>query len=144
MTMSIRVVPLAVMPIKSLICDATMSMATADVNPEFTGPEMKSIKKPATSWDKRKTKKCLLSDRIASNLVLPRPSAAETLRSRSTRACRTRARVRGACCTSSTTRWPSVPWALPCRSPGRRTSNTRRTNRTTLAVVNSVNNETDG
>jgi len=40
------VVPAAFMPIKSLICDATMSIATADVNPEFTGPEMKSIKNP--------------------------------------------------------------------------------------------------
>lgn len=45
--MSNRVVPAALIPIKSFICDATMSMATADVNPEFTGPEMKSIKKPA-------------------------------------------------------------------------------------------------
>jgi len=44
--MSNSVVPAALTPIKSLICDATMSIATADVNPEFTGPEMKSIKKP--------------------------------------------------------------------------------------------------
>lgn len=44
--MSNSVVPAALMPIKSLNCDATMSMATADVNPEFTGPEIKSIKKP--------------------------------------------------------------------------------------------------
>jgi len=45
---STNVVPTALMPIKSLICDTTMSIATADVNPEFTGPEMKSIKKPTT------------------------------------------------------------------------------------------------
>lgn len=47
--MSIKVDPAALTPIKSLICDATISIATADVNPEFTGPEMKSIKKPTTS-----------------------------------------------------------------------------------------------
>lgn len=46
MIMSVRFVPAALIPIKSLICDVTISMATADVNPEFTGPEMKSIKKP--------------------------------------------------------------------------------------------------
>lgn len=46
-TMSNRVEPTARMPIMSLIWDTTMSMATADVNPAFTGPEMKSIKKPA-------------------------------------------------------------------------------------------------
>lgn len=46
MSMSNRVVPEACTPIKSFICDATMSIATAEVNPEFTGPEMKSIKKP--------------------------------------------------------------------------------------------------
>jgi hypothetical protein len=45
---STSVVPAAFTPIKSLICDATMSIATADVNPEFTGPEIKSIKKPMT------------------------------------------------------------------------------------------------
>lgn len=45
--MSTSVVPAALTPIKSLICDATISIATADVNPEFTGPEIKSIKKPA-------------------------------------------------------------------------------------------------
>lgn len=44
--MSNNVVPAALIPIKSLNCDATISMATADVNPEFTGPEIKSIKKP--------------------------------------------------------------------------------------------------
>lgn len=47
MIMFTRVVPAALIPIKSLIWDATMSIATADVNPEFTGPEMKSIKNPA-------------------------------------------------------------------------------------------------
>jgi hypothetical protein len=49
MIISDMVVPAALMPIKSFICDVTMSMATADVNPELTGPEMKSIKKPAMS-----------------------------------------------------------------------------------------------
>lgn len=43
---SVRVEPVALIPKMSLICDATMSMATADVNPAFTGPEIKSIKKP--------------------------------------------------------------------------------------------------
>lgn len=46
-TISTRVVPAALIPIRSFICDVTISMATADVNPELTGPEMKSIKKPA-------------------------------------------------------------------------------------------------
>lgn len=45
-TMSSRVDPTARIPIMSLIWDTTMSMATADVNPAFTGPEMKSIKNP--------------------------------------------------------------------------------------------------
>lgn len=45
-TMSSRVDPTARMPIMSLTWDTTMSMATADVNPAFTGPEMKSIKNP--------------------------------------------------------------------------------------------------
>lgn len=45
-TMSIRVDPTARIPIMSLTWDTTISMATADVNPAFTGPEMKSIKNP--------------------------------------------------------------------------------------------------
>lgn len=49
MTISNRVVPTARIPSMSLICDAMMSIDTAEVNPEFTGPEMKSIKKPATN-----------------------------------------------------------------------------------------------
>lgn len=51
MIISNRVLPAAVTPIMSLICDATMSIATADVNPEFTGSEMKSIKKPALLYN---------------------------------------------------------------------------------------------
>lgn len=46
MTIVHRVDPTARMPMMSLICDAIMSIATADVNPAFTGPEIKSIKKP--------------------------------------------------------------------------------------------------
>lgn len=41
-----RFVPAALIPTRSLNWDIKMSMATADVNPELTGPEMKSIKKP--------------------------------------------------------------------------------------------------
>lgn len=44
-----RVLPAALTPIMSLICDAIISIATAEVNPEFTGPEMKSIKKPTVT-----------------------------------------------------------------------------------------------
>jgi len=47
MSISNRVLPAAFTPIMSLIWDAMISIATADVNPEFTGPEMKSIIKPA-------------------------------------------------------------------------------------------------
>lgn len=47
-----KVDPTAFTPIMSLICDATIRIATADVNPEFTGPEMKSIKNPAISRNK--------------------------------------------------------------------------------------------
>lgn len=46
MIIFVRFAPAALMPTRSLNCDIKMSMATADVNPEFTGPEMKSIKKP--------------------------------------------------------------------------------------------------
>lgn len=42
-----RVVPVAFMPKMSLIWDAMMSIVTAEVNPAFTGPEIKSIRKPA-------------------------------------------------------------------------------------------------
>lgn len=45
-TMWGRVDPTACIPSMSLIWDSTMSMATAEVKPAFTGPEMKSIKKP--------------------------------------------------------------------------------------------------
>lgn len=45
-----RVVPTARIPSTSLTCDAMMSIETADVNPEFTGPDIKSIKKPATIY----------------------------------------------------------------------------------------------
>lgn len=44
-----RVDPAAFTPIMSLTCDVTINIATADVNPEFTGPEMKSIKIPKAS-----------------------------------------------------------------------------------------------
>lgn len=47
MTISEKVVPAACTPIKSLTWDAIMSIATADVYPAFTGPEIKSIKNPA-------------------------------------------------------------------------------------------------
>lgn len=40
--------PLAEMPRISLICDVTIIRATADVKPELTGPDTKSIKKPGT------------------------------------------------------------------------------------------------
>lgn len=41
-----NVVPEAVMPRTSLTCDVTMIRAQADVNPEDTGPDTKSIKNP--------------------------------------------------------------------------------------------------
>ena len=41
-----NVAPFAVIPSISLICDVTIIKATADVNPELTGPETKSIKNP--------------------------------------------------------------------------------------------------
>lgn len=46
---SSNVDPAELTPIISVICDATIRIETADVNPEFTGPEMKSIKKPKTT-----------------------------------------------------------------------------------------------
>lgn len=46
MNISIKFDPITLIPIMCLICDEIMIIATADVNPAFTGPEMKSIKKP--------------------------------------------------------------------------------------------------
>lgn len=46
MIICVKVDPVALIPKMSLICDATMSTLTADVNPAFTGPEIKSMKKP--------------------------------------------------------------------------------------------------
>ena len=43
---SMKVVPVAVIPNTSLTCDVTMIRAAADVNPEETGPDMKSITNP--------------------------------------------------------------------------------------------------
>lgn len=41
-----KVVPSAGTPKISFICDETIIKATADVNPELTGPETKFIMKP--------------------------------------------------------------------------------------------------
>lgn len=41
-----KVFPVAVIPNISLTCDVTMIRAAADVNPEETGPDMKSIINP--------------------------------------------------------------------------------------------------
>lgn len=42
----IKVPPDAVIPRTSLICDVTMIRATADVKPDDTGPETKSMRNP--------------------------------------------------------------------------------------------------
>lgn len=44
---SMKVFPDAFIPSTSLTCDVTMIRAAADVNPEETGPDMKSITNPA-------------------------------------------------------------------------------------------------
>ena len=44
---SMKVLPLAVIPKRSLICDERIIKATALVNPEETGPDTKSIKNPS-------------------------------------------------------------------------------------------------
>lgn len=41
-----KVVPEVVMASMSLTCDVTIISATAEVNPEETGPETKSIRNP--------------------------------------------------------------------------------------------------
>lgn len=43
---SINWEPLAGMPRMSLTCDVTIIKATADVKPELTGPDTKSIRNP--------------------------------------------------------------------------------------------------
>lgn len=43
---SMNVVPFALIPKISLTCDVRIIKATADVNPDETGPETKSIKNP--------------------------------------------------------------------------------------------------
>jgi len=44
---SMKVLPVALIPNTSLTCDVTMIRAAADVNPEETGPDMKSITNPS-------------------------------------------------------------------------------------------------
>lgn len=41
-----KVVPEAIMPRTSLTCEVTMIRAQAEVNPEDTGPDTKSIRNP--------------------------------------------------------------------------------------------------
>lgn len=47
---SINWEPLAGIPRISLICDVTIIKATADVKPELTGPDTKSIRNPETKF----------------------------------------------------------------------------------------------
>ena len=49
---SMKVLPLALIPNISLTCDVTMIRAAADVNPEETGPDMKSITNPVDKENK--------------------------------------------------------------------------------------------
>lgn len=49
---SMKVFPDALIPNISLTCDVTMIRAAADVNPEETGPDMKSITNPADKESK--------------------------------------------------------------------------------------------
>jgi hypothetical protein len=48
-----KVLPDAVIPNISLTCDVTMIRAAADVNPEETGPDMKSITNPVDKESKQ-------------------------------------------------------------------------------------------
>jgi hypothetical protein len=52
---SINCEPLAEIPRISLICDVTIIKATADVKPELTGPDTKSIRNPGTREILRET-----------------------------------------------------------------------------------------
>lgn len=54
--MAVKVAPDALMPRRSLICEVTMIRATADVNPELTGPETKSMRKPERKKEKKTNK----------------------------------------------------------------------------------------
>ena len=47
-----KVSPVAIIPNTSLTCDVTMIRAAADVNPEETGPDMKSITNPVDKENK--------------------------------------------------------------------------------------------
>lgn len=49
---SIKVFPDACIPNISLTCDVTMIRAAADVNPDETGPDMKSITNPVNMTKK--------------------------------------------------------------------------------------------
>jgi len=49
---SMKVSPVARIPNTSLTCDVTMIRAAADVNPEETGPDMKSITNPVDKESK--------------------------------------------------------------------------------------------
>ena len=49
---SMKVFPVALIPNTSLTCDVTMIRAAADVNPEETGPDMKSITNPVDKESK--------------------------------------------------------------------------------------------
>ena len=49
---SMKVLPVALIPNTSLTCDVRMIRAAADVNPEETGPDMKSITNPVDKENK--------------------------------------------------------------------------------------------
>ena len=49
---SMKVLPVALIPNTSLICDVRIIRAAADVNPEDTGPDMKSITNPVDKESK--------------------------------------------------------------------------------------------
>lgn len=50
---SMKVFPDALIPKTSFTCDVTMIKAAADVNPEETGPDMKSITNPVDITNKK-------------------------------------------------------------------------------------------
>lgn len=62
---SIKVFPDARIPNMSLTCDVTMIRAAADVNPEETGPDMKSITNPVNI-----TKEILFSSEMCGTYIL--------------------------------------------------------------------------
>lgn len=116
--------PLAEMPRMSLTCDVTIIKATADVKPELTGPDTKSIKNP-----NKETKRLLflflfLSFKVSLNYRAKSTYRVQTcplltLQFRLRRSTESRA-LSGSLSEilfdkSTKKLWQWVPWVCPCR-----------------------------